>query len=98
MENRDFVITVLGVKDAEVIKRCMNAMNRYSENKWWLPDVNPREYAFYQIQEPVLLGTFVQLGESLMLLLDRYVEPEELIGNKIKEEAKKAWANQVEAK
>lgn len=98
MNNRDFVIQVLKVKNPEIIERCLSAMGKYGDNKWWELDTDPRKFAYYQIHEKVMLGTFVQFGESLMLLLDRYVEPEELVGNALKEEAKRAWTYQVESK
>jgi hypothetical protein len=95
MNNRDFVIQVLKVKDPKAIDRCLTAMDKYGDNHWWESDVNPRKFAFYQIQEPVMLGAFVYFGEALMLLLNRVVEPDELMGNDLIEEVKKAWANQI---
>lgn len=97
MENLEF-LTSIGVTDPKAIKNCLDAMEKYGENKWWLPDVDPREYAYYQVQEPILLNNnFHHFHESLELLLGRPVFTHEFALNTdgLIQEAQRAWTYQV---
>lgn len=89
----------IGVTDKETQQRCLDAMEKYQDNKWWEPDVDPRKYAYYQLQEPLFLSGDggVHFGESLMLLLGRPVHRFELATNEvaIRQEAERAWTYQV---
>lgn len=70
MDNSTF-LEQLGVTDPERQQACLEAMEKYADNKWWEPDTDPRKYAYYQINEPILLGEFTHFHESIELLLMR---------------------------
>lgn len=96
MKNKDF-LTQIGVTKPETIQKCLAAMERYGDNKWWEPDVDPRKYAYYQIREPLLLGTFDHFHESIELLLGRPVYTHEfgISHDALVQEAERAWTYSV---
>lgn len=95
MDNQKFVET-LGVS-AENQQKCLDAMAKYSDNKWWEADVDPRKYAYYQVQEDILLGSFDHFHESIELLLGRPVYTHEfgISHDALIQEAERAWKYQV---
>lgn len=96
MENLTYLKSI-GVTDPQKQQKCLTVMEKYGNNKWWLPDVDPRKYAYYQIQEPILLGNFPHFHEALELLLGRPVFTHELGINSqgLVQEAQRAWTYQV---
>lgn len=83
---------------AENMHHCLDAMEKYGNNHWWEPDVDPRKYAYYQIKEPTMLGNFRYFHESIELLLGRPVWTHEFssIGyDALVQEAERAWIYQV---
>jgi hypothetical protein len=73
-------------------------MEKYGENKWWEPDIDPRKFAYYQINEDLMFcANFSQLYESVQLLLGRSVYTHEfgIDINELRQEAERAWKYQV---
>lgn len=75
---------------AEKQQRCLEAMEKYGENQWWLSE-NPRERAYYQINEGILLMSFSQFHSDIGKLLNRPVYTHEFAFPKLKQEAERAW-------
>ncbi len=97
MNNQDFVQSLNLPKGTQQKRLMLEAMEKYDENHWWEPDVDPRKYAYYQLQEDILLGDFSHFHESVELLLGRPVWTHEFgisIGE-LRQEAERAWAYQV---
>ncbi len=95
MNNQDFVQS-LHLPQANQ-QKILEAMEKYGENHWWEPNIDPREYAYYQLQEDILLGDFHHFHESVELLLGRPVWTHEFgisIGE-LRQEAERAWTYQV---
>lgn len=95
MDNQQF-LDKLGVPP-ENIQKCLDAMAKYADNKWWEPDVDPRKYAYYQMLEPILLSDFSHFHESIELLLGRPVFTHEfgISHDALVQEAERAWKYQV---
>src|SRR6266568_5179608 len=95
MNNQTFVES-LNIP-AENQQRCLEAMEKYGNNHWWEPDVDPREYAYYQLHEPIMLGNFSHFHESVELLLGRPVWTHEfgIEATELSQEAERAWKYQV---
>lgn len=95
MDNQQFLAT-LNVPEANM-QKCLDAMAKYEDNHWWEPDVDPRKYAYYQIQEDILLGNFSHFHEAIELLLGRPVYTHEfgISADALKQEAERAWKYQV---
>lgn len=95
MDNYTYVAS-LGVSQ-ENQSRCLAAMEKYGDNHWWEPDVDPRKFAYYQINEPIMLGTMDHFHESIELLLGRPVYSHEfgICTEELKQEAERAWKYQV---
>jgi hypothetical protein len=97
MDNRKY-LAYIGVTDEATLSRCLDAMAPYNDNKWWEPDVDPRKFAYYQLNEPILLGTSEHFFGSVELLLGRPVYTHEFssIGiDNLKQEAERAWTYQI---
>ncbi len=97
MDNKEFLQSI-GVTDKETLQKCLNAMEKYGNEKWWEPDTDPRKFAYYQIQEDLMLcANFSQFHEAIELLLGRPVFTHEfaLAHNELIQEAERAWAYQV---
>jgi hypothetical protein len=96
MENAVFLQSI-GVSGPDTQQICLEAMAKYGENKWWEPDVDPRKYAYYQLKEDYLLGSFGHFHESIELLLGRPVWTHEFGINReaLLQEAERAWTYQV---
>jgi hypothetical protein len=96
MDNRKYLDSI-GVTDVEARQRCLGVMAKYDENHWWEHDVDPRKFAYYQIQENIMLSDFRRLHESAELLLGRPVYNFEfgISDEKLKQEAERAWKYQV---
>lgn len=96
MDNQQF-LSSLGITDEETRQACLEAMATYGDNRWWEPDVDPRKYAYYQINEPRLLGSFAHFHEATELLLGRPVFSHEFGINvdALKQEAERAWRWQI---
>jgi hypothetical protein len=71
-------------------------MRKYGDNRWWISE-DPRERAYYQINEDILLMSFNKLHKDIEILLNRPVYTHEFAFPKIKEEAKRAWTYNVGA-
>ncbi len=97
MENLAYLQSI-GVTDPEVQQKCLTAMEKYTDH-WWEPDVDPRKFAYYQLNEDLMLcAKFSQLHEAVELLLGRPVFTHEFgsIGNEaLRQEAERAWVYQV---
>jgi hypothetical protein len=73
-------------------------MATYGENKWWEPDVDPRKFAYYQLNEPIMLcQPFSKFHKAASLLLNRPIYTHEfgLCAEELKQEAERAWKYQV---
>lgn len=95
MENTAFLRS-LNVP-AEKVAHCLEVMAKYGDNHWWEPDEDPRKYAYYQLHEETLLGTFSHFHEASELLLGRPIFTHEfgLSVDKLRQEAQRAWAYQI---
>jgi hypothetical protein len=95
MDNLTFLRSI-GVQEDKQ-QQCLETMAKYGDNHWWEPDVDPREYAYYQIQEPILLGDFSHFHTAIELLLSRPVFTHEFALNNdaLIQEASRAWTYQV---
>ena len=95
MDNQEFLESI-GVP-AENREKCLNAMEKYADNKWWEQDVDPRKFAYYQMHEPILLSNFSHFHESIKLLLGRPVYTHEfgISADKLRQEVERAWTYQV---
>lgn len=95
MDNQKYVAS-LGVSK-ENQRRCLETMEKYDDNHWWEPDVDPRKCAYYQIKEPIQLVAFSHFHEAIELLLGRPVYTHEFALNAegLKQEAERAWTYQV---
>lgn len=81
----------------EARETCLAAMAKYGDNRWWEPDVDPRKLAYYQLNEPILMGDFSHFHEAIELLLGRPVFTHEfaISADALKQEAERAWVYQV---
>ncbi|SRR6266567_5087366 len=82
MNNTQYVST-LGVP-VENQQACLQAMQKYGSNHWWEPGVDPRDLAYYQLKEPIMLVEFARFHEAVELLLGRPVWTHEFGGMGIK--------------
>jgi hypothetical protein len=102
MDNLEFLQSI-GVTNPETQQKCLEAMEKYEENHWWEPDTDPRKFAYYQLNEPILFtNDFSHFHESLELLLGRLVYTHEfgiaadaLCADALCQEAERAWTYQV---
>ncbi len=97
MNNQTFLKSI-GVTDEETLQKCLKAMEKYGDNHWWESDTDPRKFAYYQMQEALMLcAKFSQFHESIELLLGRPVFTHEfaLAHNELIQEAERAWTYQV---
>jgi hypothetical protein len=97
MNNQTFLQSI-GVADKAKQRKCLKAMEKYGDNHWWEPDVDPRKFAYYQINEALMLcSNFSRFHESIELLLGRPVFTHEFALNAdgLKQEAERAWTYQV---
>lgn len=95
MENTAFLQSI-GVTDIK--QETLVAMEKYADNHWWELDVDPRKYAYYQLNEPIFLGNdFSHFHQSVELLLGRPVWTHEfgISADKLRQEAERAWKYQV---
>jgi hypothetical protein len=72
-------------------QKCLEAMTKYGDNHWWEPDVDPRKFAYYQINEPILIGEFSRFHEAIELLVGHAVWTHEFLGDRLKQEATAAY-------
>ena len=96
MTNEQYLASI-GVT-GEAALRCLEAMEKYQENHWWEPDVDPRKYAYYQMHESITLtNDFDHFHEAIELLLGRPVFTHEfaISAQSLMAEAERAWAYQV---
>src|SRR5258708_4934051 len=78
----------------ETRQKCAAAMEKYGENHWWEPDVDPRKFAYYQLHEDLMLcAKFSQLHSAVELLLGRPVYTHEfgISIDALRQEAERAW-------
>lgn len=97
MDNRKYLDSI-GVSDIDARQRCLDAMAKYESNHWWLPDVDPRKFAYYQLHEPIMLTSdYRHFHSSVELLLGRPVYTHEfgISAEALKQEAERAWTYQV---
>jgi hypothetical protein len=88
-------LVLIGVSD-EKQQVCLEAMEKYGDNQWWLSD-DPRERAYHQITETILLMSFSQFHKDTEKLLNRSVFTHEFASPKLKQEAQRAWTYGVGA-
>jgi hypothetical protein len=88
--NSLYVDTVLGPLPKEDRQACLDAMEKYGKNRWWLSE-DPKERAYHQVNEPILLMSFSQFHEDVENLLNRSVWTHEFASDKLKHEAERAW-------
>lgn len=96
MNNNDYLDSIGVTGDAR--ERCLEAMAKYGDNHWWEQDVDPRQFAYYQIQEPITLANdFGHFHEAIELLLGRPVYTHEFAirYEELVAEAQRAWKYQV---
>lgn len=87
--NQAYLVSI-GVKE-ENQSACLEAMEKYGDNQWWLSD-DPKVRAYYQVNEPLLLLSSVpQFREDLDKLLNRPVFTHDLVSPKFKQEVERAW-------
>jgi hypothetical protein len=100
MDNLEFLQSI-GVTDSETQQKCLETMKKYEDNHWWEPDTDPRKFAYYQLNEDLMLcPNFSQFHESIELLVGRPVYTHEFssIGiDDLRREAERAWTYQVGA-
>src|SRR6266516_4151061 len=92
MKNTDYLDTIKVTGEAR--ERCLEAMEKYGDNHWFPPMVDPRTFAYYQINEPIMLcHTFSRFHKAAELLLGRLVYTHEFGINAegLKREAERAW-------
>jgi hypothetical protein len=97
MNNLEFLQSI-GVTDPETQQKCLKVMEKYGENHWWEPDTDPRKFAYYQLNEPIMLtNDFSHFHESVELLLGRPVYTHEfgIAADELRQEAERAWTYQV---
>ena len=95
MENQQYVAS-LGIPK-ENQQKCLAVMDKYEDNHWWEPDIDPRKMAYYQMLEPIMLVKFSDFHEAIALLLGRSVWTHEfgIAHDKLVQEAERAWKYQV---
>lgn len=88
--NQAYLVSI-GVP-AEKQEKCLEAMEKYGDNQWWL-SYDPKVRAYYQINEDFLLMSFSQFHEDTEKLLNRPVWSHEFAFAfpKLKQEAERAW-------
>lgn len=74
----------------EAWRKCMDAMEKYGDNRWWLSE-DPRERAYYQLKEKILLMSLKQFHGDVEKLLNRDVLIHEISSDRLKQEAERAW-------
>lgn len=98
MDNLTYLLSI-GVTDKETQQRCLDAMAKYSDNKWWEPDADTRALAYYQFNESILLVTpFGRYHKAIQTLVGRPVYTHEfssIMGDNLKQEVERAWRWQV---
>lgn len=93
--NSLYVDTMLGPLPQENRQTCLEAMDKYGDNRWWLSN-DPKERAYHQIKEPVLLyKSFEDFHADLSVLLNRSVFTHEVTSNNFKLEVERAWKYNV---
>lgn len=98
MDNATYLQSIKVQQGTEAWDNCTKAMEKYGDNHWWEPDIDPRKFAYYQIQEPIsLTSDFSHFHGSVELLLGRPVFTHEfgLNANGLIAEAERAWKYQV---
>ena len=93
MENQKYVRTLK--VDQKTEQTCLDVMNKYGNNHWWeLVKSDPRTFAYYQLQEPVMLvKNFSQFHEAVETLLQRPVQSIEFASDALVAEARRAFPN-----
>lgn len=89
METNEHYLSRIGITDANW-QACLETLQKYGSNRWWLSE-DPRERAYYQINEPLLLMSFSQFHGDIEKLLNRPVWTHEFASPKLKQEAERAW-------
>lgn len=82
-------IDMIGVKQEDK-QKCLDVMQKYGDNKWWLSD-DPKERAYYQINEDLQLIPFSRFHKDIEVLCDRPVWTHEFVSDKLRQEAERAW-------
>jgi hypothetical protein len=92
LDNRTYLTMTGGVTKEDVIQRCLQAMEKYHNNKWWEPGVDLRTYAYYQFHEAIQLRASISdLKKGLSEIVNRPVYTYELIDEEFKQEVERAW-------
>lgn len=87
-KNQAYLISIGVTEDKQ--QRCLDTMKKYADNQWWFSE-DPKERAYYQINEPLLLMSFSQYHKDTEKLLNRPVWTHEFASPKLKQEAERAW-------
>lgn len=93
MNNIDYLDSI-GVSDEAARQRCLDVMAKYADNKWWEPDVDPHKFAYYQLNEPIMLCyPFSRFHKAISLLVNRPVYTHEFVicAKELGQEAEHAW-------
>ena len=83
-------------KICEMVKECLEQMEKYGDNRWWLSK-DKRVIGYYQLMNPCLLVSFQEFHEALEFLLGRSVWPGEIGENSkaLKDEAERAFKGRL---
>lgn len=94
MNNKEYLVSMGVPMDKQ--QKCLDAMEKYGGNRWWLSD-DPKARAYHQINEEFLLMSFSQFHGDVEKLLNRPVWTHEFAFPKLKQEAERAWKYDVVA-
>ena len=82
----------IGVTDPAVVQKCLVAMEKYGDNKWWEPGVDLRTYAYHQLHEDLLLRKSINdFKQGLAEIVNRDVYTHDLIDDEFKQEVERSW-------
>jgi hypothetical protein len=95
MKNTEYLDSIHVVGEAR--DNCLQAMEKYGDNHWWEPDIDPRKFAYHQMLEPILLCYFDTFHGAIELLLGRPVWTHEfgINAKALEQEAERAWKYQI---
>lgn len=89
-------IMLSGKLEPSSVIRVKKAMEKYGNNKWWR-SADPYERAFFQIHEDVLMVSYTQFVDDIILLIGRSLQlPLELLSQSVKDEADARWKEYLE--
>ena len=85
-------------KDCETVKKCLELMEKFLDNRWWLSE-DKKVLAYYQLMNSILLVPFEKFQTALLFLLNRPIMSHELICNYegLKAEAERAFSGKEDS-